>query len=494
MSNAQAKPRDFSWWPWLLPMLLAALALRIGAGLLWPNIHQPDEIFQTLEPAHRLASGYGIVTWEWREGIRSWFVPGLLAAVIAAVDFLGLGAPIYIGAIVALLSLFSLTIVAVGFSVGARLFGRPGAILVGGLCAVWFEFIYFAPKAFSEVIAAHVLIIAAWLAQDTTRPRRFFLIGVLLGLACMLRFQIAPMALVAAIWLCRGAFRERWFPLLAGIGIPVLAQAVLDWITLGLPLQSIWLNVWINVMHGRSGTYGELPFYWYPGRLLLLWGPIMPPVVALTVIGARRLKLFGWMVLAHVIAHSLIAHKEMRFLYPAMPLLIILAGVGLCSLLSRIAASARGFEKFSGGALALLAMASLLTATAPGFSGNWTRMAGGIRGMDFARAQKDLCGLALVDRTPRMPYAWSRTGGAFHLHRAVPITLAADTDALAARAQNFNIVLAPLPPDAPPRGFSAVQCWPGAADDPKFCLFHRPGACTPEPGFTINEVLARQDQ
>jgi phosphatidylinositol glycan class B len=316
MSHARVPEKDFSWWPWLLPMLMFALALRVGAGLLLPNIHQPDEIFQTLEPAHHLASGYGIVTWEWRAGIRSWFVPGLLAAVIASVNFLGFDASVYIGAIVVLLSGLSLSVVAVGFAVGARLFGRPGAILVGGLCAVWFEFVYFAPKSFSEVIAAHVLVIVAWLAQDTTRKRRFFLIGALLGLACMLRFQVAPMALVAALWLCRGGFRERWLPLLAGAAIPVLAQAVLDWAALGLPLQSIWLNFWINVVRERSATYGELPFYWYPGRLLLLWGPIMPPVVALSIIGARRLPLLGWMVLAHLIAHSLIAHRKCVFFIP----------------------------------------------------------------------------------------------------------------------------------------------------------------------------------
>jgi len=384
---------------------------------------------------------------------------------------------------------------------GARGFGRPGAILVGGLCAVWFEFVYFAPKAFSEVIAAHVLVVAAWLAHDSTeRPRRLLLIGVLLGLACMLRFHIVPMAMVAAIWLCRGEVRTRWLPLLAGAAMPVVAQAVLDWVSLGLPLQSIWWNFWINVVRGRSGSYGELPFYWYPGRLLVIWGPIMPPIVALAVIGARRLPLFGWMVLAHLIAHSLIDHKEMRFLYPAMPLLIILAGFGLCSLLSRFAASARGFAKLSAGALVVLAVGSLLTATAPGFAGQWTRMQGGLKGMDLARDRADLCGLGLVDHTPRLPFSWSRTGGAFHLHRSVPIYLAADMKDLAARAASFNYVLAPLPSDEPPRGFAAAQCWPGGrgepgvADDPTFCLFHRPGACTPDPGFTINEVLARQDQ
>ena len=44
---------------------------------LWAS--HPDEIYQTQEQAHRLVYGYGIVPWEFRDGVRSWILPGLLA-------------------------------------------------------------------------------------------------------------------------------------------------------------------------------------------------------------------------------------------------------------------------------------------------------------------------------------------------------------------------------------------------------------------------------
>ena len=47
-------------------LLGSALALRIGLAVGSPNIFFPDEIFQTLEPAHRLVYGYGVISWEWR--------------------------------------------------------------------------------------------------------------------------------------------------------------------------------------------------------------------------------------------------------------------------------------------------------------------------------------------------------------------------------------------------------------------------------------------
>ena len=49
---------------------------RVWAAVWDQNIYWPDEIFQTLEPAHQFAFHYGILPWEFREGARSWLFPG----------------------------------------------------------------------------------------------------------------------------------------------------------------------------------------------------------------------------------------------------------------------------------------------------------------------------------------------------------------------------------------------------------------------------------
>src|SRR5579872_4934988 len=73
------------WFHPLAALLLLALALRAPLAF-WPNIIHPDEIFQYLEPAWRLLGHDGIVTWEWRYGIRGWFLPTLLAGPVALGD------------------------------------------------------------------------------------------------------------------------------------------------------------------------------------------------------------------------------------------------------------------------------------------------------------------------------------------------------------------------------------------------------------------------
>ena len=60
----------------LAALLLLAVAIRLPLAF-WPNVDHPDEIFQYLEPAWRMLGRDSIVTWEWRDGIRSPFLPSL---------------------------------------------------------------------------------------------------------------------------------------------------------------------------------------------------------------------------------------------------------------------------------------------------------------------------------------------------------------------------------------------------------------------------------
>jgi phosphatidylinositol glycan class B len=62
----------------------------------WLNAHltrtydNPDEYWQGQEVAHYIAFGYGYLTWEWKEKIRSFLHPMTIACVYKIVQFLGL--------------------------------------------------------------------------------------------------------------------------------------------------------------------------------------------------------------------------------------------------------------------------------------------------------------------------------------------------------------------------------------------------------------------
>ncbi|HXG82141.1 MAG TPA: hypothetical protein VNJ05_10115, partial [Sphingomicrobium sp.] len=69
MGDQAISERQARVWFWLI--LVLAVALR--AWTFRPfAIHHPDELYQYLEAANGLTFGSGIVSWEYRAGMRSW--------------------------------------------------------------------------------------------------------------------------------------------------------------------------------------------------------------------------------------------------------------------------------------------------------------------------------------------------------------------------------------------------------------------------------------
>ena len=78
----------------LLAVVLAAAAIRLQLAV-WPNTHHNDEVFRYLELAWRMLGHTSVVSWEWREGMRGWLLPTLVAGPVAIGDWLwpgGMGA------------------------------------------------------------------------------------------------------------------------------------------------------------------------------------------------------------------------------------------------------------------------------------------------------------------------------------------------------------------------------------------------------------------
>ena len=75
------------------PALIVGLGCRIYVVLTDNGIYWPDEIHQSLEPAHRLVFGYGLIAWEFVEGARNWAFPGFIAGLMRTSAMLGGDSP-----------------------------------------------------------------------------------------------------------------------------------------------------------------------------------------------------------------------------------------------------------------------------------------------------------------------------------------------------------------------------------------------------------------
>ena len=79
-------------------VLLAGGILRLWLGLRLDDVYWSDETYKSLEQAHRLVFGYGIVPWEFVEGANNWAWPAALAVILKFASLVGLSEPAqYIG-------------------------------------------------------------------------------------------------------------------------------------------------------------------------------------------------------------------------------------------------------------------------------------------------------------------------------------------------------------------------------------------------------------
>src|ERR1043166_929362 len=78
---------------WLGLSLLIGIGIRVFISVTDFGVYWHDEIFQSLEPAHSRAFGYGLLPWEFVAGARSFLFPWLLSSILWFTKILGIDHP-----------------------------------------------------------------------------------------------------------------------------------------------------------------------------------------------------------------------------------------------------------------------------------------------------------------------------------------------------------------------------------------------------------------
>lgn len=489
-------------------ILAIAFALRVALAILMPNQIWPDEHFQSIEQAHRMVFGYGVVPWEFRLGTRSWMLPGLLTVVIGATSWLTSSVMAYLIACWTVLSAISLAPVWATFrdTLGAVRSLRA-AVVASLMCATWFELVYFAPKALGEVVGGNLLCVGVVLADIVVRARKQDMpiarwmvptAVALLTFASMFRIQLAIASFVAFVVMMRALPRRSQVIALATGASVIVFAGLVDWMTWSYPFQSFVENIRVNILVGRSAHYGTAPWYAYFHIYAQLWGWWLIPILGLAAIGARLRPLLAVCAVAVLVAHVPIAHKEYRFAYPAMVLVIMLASYGAAWVITRIETRVRPrlANLVAAAFVSLWVVASLVSAD--GFHESKTRLAnsfynpqwhwtlnrGGLLALRDLGERPDLCGVGLLGIN------MFSTGGYAYLHRDVPMFEVINNGDIAGLVPyvNYYLVVKSLATADHFYGFTLDKCIA------QVCIFKRPGACRIMPGYSFNDVLeARGD-
>ena len=457
----------------LISLLVVALLVRVAAIIEFPSLHHPDENFQLFEQGHRYFFGTGIVPWEFSSGTRSPVLPFMLGLVFAASEPLVGGPEGYIFVVRVLLALSSLAGVVAVYRMGQRV--SPTHAVLGGLViATWFEFVYFAGRPLTEAVATTVLVVGLALASVPQRKcsrKRLIYIGICFALCPMLRIQLLLGIVVAWIWVGRSHL-ERWWLMGVGALIPVAVFGIADTIVWGRPFQSFIAAIEFNLFKGVASTFGTQRFDWYFRLLSHQWSYAAPLLLLLVVIRTRSLMLWVLVALCILLTHSVIPHKEYRFVFPVFACLIVVAAMGSADLIQSLPKQWYWTSAIAVGATWVAVSAAL--AFAPRFRPEWFRSRDLIEAEFLLAKQPALCGILLYH------YGWWETGGYAYLHHNVPFYELPEFSRtnVSRVASAFNAVVLPRSSAADfPKEFTLQKCiGEGQADD--VCVMKRDGNCT----------------
>lgn len=323
-------------WKWALA---AAAAPAVIAVAQLGRIH-PDEVYQTLEPAYFRAFGYGILAWEWQQGLRNWAIPIFFSWLLQGSAALGLTHPLAYRAVLEVPQylLHAAFLLAVYRHAARQL--SPSwarwAILAVGLSA---PVLTFAGRTMGESFSTAFLLLGlVALEPESVRRRQALLGGGMLGLAVVARYGSAAAVLAAMLWLLLARrFRSFLFCALGGLAVALLLGA-LDWASWGKPFHSLLTYLEFNLFSGGAAAqFGRERAHFYLGPLLESAPGWVWPALALGAVKLRgRLPLPAFSALGYLAAIALTPHKEARFLYPGLVLLAVAAAPFALSALSRL--------------------------------------------------------------------------------------------------------------------------------------------------------------
>jgi len=317
-------------------VFLTALALYIVAA--WFNKgFWPDEHYSIIEFA---AYKMGIVTpdemdWIFGSRIRSAFQPFIAFYVIRLLQAISIEDP-YIQAfalrlLTAILAVFSIRF----FTRACKGMVRPEFHKAFFLLSyfVWFLpliNIRFMSEPWSGIMLLNALAV---MIKNNFRNQQYFLVGGLLGLSFLCRYQNAFFAFGLVLWLIfirKEKIQELAKLLASGLLVLFIGVLIDRWLY-GEFVLTAWNYFYVNLVEDVASNYGT-EAWWNYFYSIFRFGffPISIPIIIsfLLLIIKKPRNIFIWTILPFFIVHSIIPHKELRFVFPAInmvPIILMLA-------------------------------------------------------------------------------------------------------------------------------------------------------------------------
>ena len=304
-------------------LFLAVFIFRLVNAFTLKTFFQPDEFYQAWEPAN--PGGY--LTWEWELGIRTSLIPLIFHAIIVVSRTLGCSHLIIGNIVMALVAASAdmASALVVSRFAGPGTFGKGLALSLGSgfnwMCST---------RPFSNTFeyALTALALALWpLREGGFRWPRFIIANLLAQLSIALRPSNGlywTILGIYSLWIYRDSAWKAILLISGSVGL--ITQGIIlvtDMAWYNRPVWPFWAFLKTNFGDHVSELYGVMPWHFYVSQALplLLLGYL--PLAYLGIKTSKRILLVT--VGINLLAFSMVAHKELRFIYFLLPSLEAIA-------------------------------------------------------------------------------------------------------------------------------------------------------------------------
>lgn len=303
------------------------LAIRLVNAFTLKTFFQPDEFYQSLEVAHRVVFGYGYETWEWREGLRSSLHPLIYAGGYYLTIFLGeewvFIAPKVINAILAAIGETYMYIFAVRYSNNKQI-GKITLMLSIFNPFNW----YVITRSFSNnlemVLTCVALAYWPWRSRKSMFTSCFFAF-----LSCIIR------PTTAIIWLILGVYHLiglQWKDAVKTILVLTMElcgllgiETLCNYKFYGSWTFPLYNFIEFNIIKKLSVFYGSSPWHFHIFQSVPIILMTYLPFFLHAVYKFKTYKqILGITCIGTIIVFSMVSHKEFRFIYPLMPIFLLI--------------------------------------------------------------------------------------------------------------------------------------------------------------------------
>lgn len=403
-------------------LICYGLFLRVFLALSGDFLLVPDEVMQYLEQGHRITYGYGLIPWEYRLGIRPLIIPYFIAFWLRFFSYFGFNQPTsYIPAIKIIFCIFSMSIPLGMYQFCKQNYSKNTGYIALFLGCSWYELVMTAHKPLSEIFSTELMFLGLYFFNRT--QTKYLYLGTLFScFAIAVRPHVVPAIIIFFVYYYYQKPKKVTINGLAIIIVSVLIIGLFEYLTMGSPWLSYLLYLYYNINLNIASGFGVLPMNGY-FLMFLVTSVGLFYVAIIHAVNPDNIKknMLPVLIIFTILGlHSLIPHKEYRFIYPAIPFWLIIFSSYLSNLISNNEASQRAIiivSIVSGlGLNGLLLKQQLPLGLANHYGGSYFKHSNSLNAYLYLSTISNKGGI--IDYTR----PWFYSGGYYYLHRKVPLS------------------------------------------------------------------------